>query len=194
MKKRLFLLLVSIFECFLFSITGLCEKITTYSDEIITFDYDEDFSANISFNEMSGNTHYSITTNAEDEYANGFILIAIRDLDVYKGKDLPWQDYIAPIDSCDEFTVESLSNGENREVYIKYNDPGKKPRYSKILNSSDDKFMFINYTLSEDGKCNEFLQSVYDSITLSEQFDIDNYSYPENPETTQILQNLVASD
>ena len=193
MKKRLFLFATAL--CCMFSISGSCEDtVTTYTDDIITFNYDAEFNANIKFIEMDGNTHYSITTNPQDEYANGTVLVAIRETDLYKDDSKTWQDYIAPLESSDISSVTVLNDENNREVFIEPTDTEQFPRYIKILTFNDDKFMFINYTLSADENCNEFLKSIYDSIMLTDSFDINNYFYPEKTEITSVLENLVIEE
>lgn len=191
--------------CFIFSTTVFAQNIITYSDDIVSFDYDSDFQAEI-FRHDSGST-YSVPTNyqaAADfpevaDSSNGSFSIRVGSINEWSEKYQNWKD-IVPTNPSDQDLYESvdvIADGELPEslVHVNSAEYGNYNFYRKLLGYNDDYFIIADYRLSDnDSEQDVFFKSLYDTVKVSDIFLNNEYSQPKDTEYTMIFSNVHYSD
>lgn len=180
MKKiRLLPALIMSIAC-LASSTAYAKNIVTYSDDVLSFDYDSDFVASIDFYDAGTFTfaYYSASTSMKNDYHGGSLTININKIDEFEE---PWLDFYFPLESNENFKVIEVleANDDCREIYYESKHFDEPPKYRKLLSFNDDTFIGATYTLSDDEACNEFLKTIYDSLDTSKGYDINGYPFSD---------------
>lgn len=206
MKKTLVSMTLFSIGCFVLVMPASAENITTYSDEILTFDYDADFEAGIFRYDFSVSleslpTVYQAEVNMveNEEVSDSGFSVHVASIDAFSQKYGDWKKVIL-LESDEQHELKSfdvISDGDLPEVLfcIDSEEYGEYSFYRKLLGYNDDYFLFADYQPSNDNADqNSFLKTMYDSVQVSEDFLNNKYSPSEEYNRTVILSNVVFSD
>ena len=177
-------------------LTGYCKDIVKYQDDIVSFEYDADYTCSIDFVEDTDCARYAITTDMRKPNMMGFLKIEIENKKDYEKYESGWLGSIYPIGAIDgvDSTVEVLNEGDKQEIYIEYDSAEVPFRYRKILGDNSKTFIWADYFASFDEESNDFLKAIYDSLKVSDKYLQDQYFYPEEINIVGIYKNVILSD
>ena len=206
MKKNLGSIALFSVGCFVLAIPVSAKNITTYSDEILSFNYDADFEAGIFRYDFTSSlesfpTVYQVEVNMieNEEVSDSGFSVQVASIDTFSQKYGDWKKVILP-EPCEQSGLKSIdviSDDDPLEAlfHIDSEEQGEYSFYRKLLGYNDDYFLFADYQPSNDNADqNSFLKTMYDSVQVSEDFLDSKYSPSEEYNRTVILSNVVFSD
>ena len=214
MKKRVFYSAAClVVGCFILSFPASAENIETYSDEIVSFDYDSDFQASITrydngdISKFYPTSYYAsanmLTTSNTDD---GGFSISVGSISAATEEFKDWKSFAVPSSPEGRSAIESvdvISDGDFPESFVTIkpstdengNEKAGYSYYVKFLGSNEKYFVTASYQPSSEFPDQDvFFKEMYDSIQISDSFLSDGYSPSDEWDSTDILLNVVYSD